>query len=155
MMSEVDGGWDYEMQGLGFNYRIPDILCALGISQLKRADVGLHKRNQIAQRYFEELSDLPIALPFIEPGSTHAFHLFVIQTDRRKELYDFLRSRGIFPQVHYIPIHQQPYYINRYGKKCFQIAENYYSRCLSIPMYPTLSDEDQDRVIAAIRSFYG
>ena len=154
-MTEYDGGWDYEMQVLGFNYRISDILCALGNSQLKRADESLDRRQKIADLYQKELSGLPLVLPHVESGSRHAYHLYVIRTEKRKELFDHLKMNDIYSQVHYIPVHQQPYYINRYGKQTFEQSENFYQECLSIPMYPTLTEEQQMRVIDSIKKFYG
>ena len=154
-MIEVDGGWDMEMQQLGYNYRMPDILCALGLSQLKRAEQSLERRIRIAERYREELRELPVSFQRIPVGYKHAYHLFVIRTEKRRELYDFLKLKNIYAQVHYIPVHQQPYYVSRYGKQSHSEAENYYRECLSIPMYQSLSDDDQAKVIEAIREFFG
>ena len=153
-MSEYDGGWDMEMQELGYNYRISDILCALGTSQLSRAEASMAKRTRIAARYRAELQDLPIILPAVRPGVTHGYHLFVIRTSKRKDLYDFLRSKGIYSQVHYIPVHEQPYYLNRYGKQSLPNAEAHYRECLSLPMFPSLSEDEQTQVIRAIRDFF-
>jgi UDP-4-amino-4,6-dideoxy-N-acetyl-beta-L-altrosamine transaminase len=153
-MTEVDGGWDMEMQELGYNYRMPDILCALGLSQLHRAEKSLENRKRIAERYLEELGGLPLQFQIVPAGLKHAYHLFVIRTAKRKELYDFLKTKNIYAQVHYIPIHQQPYYVSRYGKQSFKEAENYYRECLSIPMYHSLTESDQTRVIEAISEFF-
>lgn len=153
-MTEYDGGWDYELQSLGFNYRMPDILCALGTSQLLRAEEGLSRRQEIAARYSRELSDLPLQLPYVESGSTHAYHLYVIRSKRRAELFDHLKRSDIHAQVHYIPIHQQPYYLGRYGRQQLPVTEAYYQECLSLPMYPSLTEEEQTRVIGAIRGFH-
>jgi UDP-4-amino-4,6-dideoxy-N-acetyl-beta-L-altrosamine transaminase len=154
-LTENHGGWYYEMQTLGYNYRIPDINCALGISQLKRADRGLAKRQKIAQRYFDELKTLPVKLPQIKPSVHHAFHLFVIQTEKRKALYDYLKAKGIYTQVHYIPVHTMPYY-KKLGLQYepLPIAESYYEKCLSLPMYPSITDAELDYVIHAIKSFF-
>jgi UDP-4-amino-4,6-dideoxy-N-acetyl-beta-L-altrosamine transaminase len=153
-MADYDGPWDYEMQVLGYNYRIPDILCALGTSQLARAKENLLKRRRIAERYQEALSDLPIALPVELSSVNHAFHLYVIRTRDRDNLFNFLRERSIYAQVHYIPIHQQPYYIDRYGRQSFPKAESYYQQCLSLPMFPSLSGAEQERVIEVISDFF-
>jgi UDP-4-amino-4,6-dideoxy-N-acetyl-beta-L-altrosamine transaminase len=155
MLTENHGGWYYEMQELGYNYRIPDVLCALGISQLARADKGLERRNAIARRYDEELKGLPVILPKRTDDIEHAFHLYVIRTEKRKDLYDFLRTKNIFCQIHYIPVHTMPYY-RQFGWKQgdMPVAEQYYSQCLSIPMYPSLTDEQQTYVIDSIRSFF-
>jgi UDP-4-amino-4,6-dideoxy-N-acetyl-beta-L-altrosamine transaminase len=155
LLIENHGGWYYEMQALGYNYRLTDFQAALGISQLKRAEEGLKKRSEIAQKYHEELSDLPLILPKQFDHSTHAYHLFIIQTDDRKELYDFLKSKNIFAQVHYIPVHLMPYYKNLGWKKGdFPIAESYYEKCLSLPMFPSLSEKEQEYVIECILELY-
>ena len=152
LMEENHGGWYMEMQTLGYNYRIPDVLCALGSSQLLRADEGLKKRMEIANRYSESLKDCNIILPDYDAG--HAFHLYVIQTSRRKELYDFLKTQNIYCQVHYIPVHLHPYYKQLGNKKGdYPLSEKYYDACLSLPMYPTLKEEEQNYVIEKIKSF--
>jgi len=148
-----DGGWYYEMQELGYNYRLPDMLTALGISQLRRADEGLARRRAIAARYDAAFADIPAVQPLAgAPG--HAYHLYVIQVEDRKGLYEALRERQIFTQVHYIPVHTMPYY-QELGWKTgdFPHAEAYYAHCLSIPMFPSLTDEEQEYVIACIREF--
>lgn len=149
-----DGAWYYEMQSLGYNYRMPDLLCALGISQLDRADEGLKIRREIAKKYIKAFSGLPVTIPKSSLHKGHAFHLFVIQVDERKVLYDYLKGNGISAQIHYIPVHKQPYYVGLYGEQVFKHAEAYYESCLSIPMYPSLSSNDQDYVIETIVEFY-
>ncbi|MCX7862505.1 MAG: UDP-4-amino-4,6-dideoxy-N-acetyl-beta-L-altrosamine transaminase [Bacteroidales bacterium] len=156
LLSRYDGGWYYEMQMLGFNYRITDIQAALGISQLKRAQQGLIRRRQIAQVYLKELSNVgDIVLPYSNDTIKHAYHLFIIQTNYRKELYEFLRTKNIFCQVHYIPIHTFPFY-QQFGWKWgdFPVAESYYQKCLSLPMFPTLSDDEISYVIHCIKAFF-
>ncbi|HMK04891.1 MAG TPA: UDP-4-amino-4,6-dideoxy-N-acetyl-beta-L-altrosamine transaminase [Ferruginibacter sp.] len=152
LMEENHGGWYMEMQTLGYNYRIPDVLCALGVSQLSRAAEGLKRRHEIADRYTDAFAGLPITLPVYDKG--HAFHLYIIQTAKRKELYDHLRTKNIFCQVHYIPTHLMPYY-RQFGwkKGDFALAEKYYEQCLSLPMYPTLTEAEQQHVIQAIKTF--
>lgn len=154
-MSHSDGGWYMEMQALGMNYRIPDILCALGISQLKRIEQNLKNRRAIAQRYDQGLRGLPVKTPPTSERIRNAYHLYVIQTDRRKELYDFLKTRGVYCQVHYIPIYQQPYYIQKYGRQSLPATEHYYARTLSLPMYHSMTETDQAQVISLIREFFG
>ena len=151
---ESHGDWYYEMQSLGYNYRMPDLLCALGISQLDRAEENLISRRKIAKKYFKAFSGIPITIPksSLHPG--HAFHLFVIQVEERKAFYDYLKEKGINAQIHYIPVHKQPYYIEQYGEQVFKHAEEYYERCISIPIYPSLSNNDQDYVIETIVQFY-
>ena len=161
-MHENHGGWYMEMQELGYNYRISDILTALGISQLSRADEGLQKRQEIANRYdeaFRNLTNLKILNPAAyvinkDHNWLHAYHLYVIQIEKRKELYDFLRTKNIFAQVHYIPVHLMPYYQDLgFKKDDFPLAEAYYEMCLSLPMYPALTDEEQEYVIACVLEF--
>ena len=153
-MTKVDGGWYHEMQTLGYNGRISDILCALGTSQMKRIDSNLARRREIATRYSQELKSLPIKLPVFNDIPFHAFHLYVIRTENRKELYDFLFTKKIFPQVHYLPIYQHPFYIGKYGKQSKTNCDEYYRTCLSIPMYHGMTNDEQTRVIEAIREFY-
>ena len=152
LMEENHGGWYYEMQMLGYNYRLTDFQAALGISQLKRAEANLDRRRAIARRYDEELKDLDVIIPKEKFG--HAYHLYVIKGKDRKGLYDFLRSKQIYAQVHYIPIHFLPYYKNQGLKKGdYPNAESYYEQCLSLPMYPTLTDEEQGYVIERVLEF--
>ena len=149
-----DGGWYMEMQELGYNYRLPDFNCALGLSQLTRADEGLTRRRQLAARYDEAFAAVP-DLTALAPGTSgHAYHLYVIQVENRRGLYDFLKTKQIFAQVHYIPVHRMPYYEGLgWREGDFPLAENYYAHCLSIPMFPTLTDEEQDYVVACIKEF--
>jgi UDP-4-amino-4,6-dideoxy-N-acetyl-beta-L-altrosamine transaminase len=156
LLHENHGGWYYEMQTLGYNYRLTEMQAALGLSQLTRLNDSVSKRNKIAERYDKELKDLPIQLPKRKQNLLHAFHLYIIRTNRRKELYDFLRAKNIFCQVHYIPVHLMPYYQDAGFKKGdFPGAEKYYKECLSIPMYPSLEEKDLDFIIESIHSFFG
>lgn len=156
-LTRNDGGWYYEMQELGYNYRITEFQAALASSQLKRLDWSIERRNEIARRYDEALQNLPILTPYHKEGITHAFHLYVIEVhpSRRKVLYDYLREHQIFAQVLYIPAHTMPYYKSLGHKEgeC-PIAEDYYTRCLALPMYPSLTDEEQQHVIDTIWNFY-
>ncbi|WP_139922889.1 UDP-4-amino-4,6-dideoxy-N-acetyl-beta-L-altrosamine transaminase [Hymenobacter sp. DG01] len=150
-----DGGWYMEMQELGYNYRMPDMLCALGISQLTRAEEGLQRRRELAARYDAAFADTP-GVQLLAPAAGHAYHLYVIQAADRKGLYDFLREKQIFAQVHYIPVHTMPYYQQLgWQPGDFPLAETYYAHCLSIPLFPSLSDEEQLYVIDCIREFVG
>ncbi len=154
LMHKNDGGWYYEMQELGYNYRITDFQAALGTSQLKRADEGLNRRREIAQTYFDAFKNNSNIKGQSGVVEGHAYHLYIIEVEKRKELYDFLRSKNIFCQVHYIPVHTLPYYENLGWKQGdFEKAENYYKRCLSLPMYPTLTKVEQAFVIEQINSF--
>ncbi|MCK8493084.1 UDP-4-amino-4,6-dideoxy-N-acetyl-beta-L-altrosamine transaminase [Spirosoma sp. RP8] len=150
------GGWYMQLQELGYNYRLTDMQAALGTSQLKRVDAMMARRQAIAQRYDEAFANSPLSIIVPPKGVSHAYHLYIIQVDDRKELYDFLRARNIMAQVHYIPVHLMPYY-QQFGWKPgdFPNAEHYYARCLSLPMFPTLTDDEQDYVIASVKEFVG
>ncbi len=156
LLTRNDGGWYYEMQDLGYNYRITDFQAALGVSQLKRLDWSVQRRNEIACKYDEAFKDSPIKTPYRAENITHAFHLYIIQVeaDKRKGLYDFLRSNKIFAQVLYIPAHTMPYY-RQFGWKNgdMPVAEEYYRHCLALPMFPTLTDEEQEWVIENVKKF--
>ena len=151
LLLENHGGWYHEMQELGYNYRLSDIQAALGISQLKRANDGLKRRKEIAYRYDAAFgkSGSRITTPVYKEG--HAFHLYVIQVEDRLDLYNHLRKNNIFAQVHYIPAHTMPYYKRSgYKKGDFPLSEKYYEHCLSLPMYPTLTHQEQDYVIETV-----
>ena len=152
LLQKNDGGWYYEMQDLGFNYRLTDFQAALGITQLARADKGLERRQEIARRYDEAFRNIPdIKIPKREKDLYHAFHLYIIQIPDRKGLYDFLHENGIYAQVHYVPLHLMPYYQHLGNKKGdLPVVEEYYDHCLSLPMYPTLTDEEQSYVIEKV-----
>jgi len=152
-MQEMHGPWYYEMQDLGYNYRLTDFQAALGISQLSRADAGIQRRREIAQKYDEAFAETDLQLIRPKDGIGHAYHLYIIQTEDRKSLYEALREKGIYCQVHYVPVHLMPYYQDQgYWKGMFPHAENYYSQCLSLPMYPSLSNEQQDYVIQSVKA---
>lgn len=153
-MTENDGGWYYQMKELGYNYRITDFQSALGLSQLSRADGNLKKRNQIASKYDNAFASLGITKQNRDQDFYNAYHLYIIEVKDRKGLYDHLRSRNIFCQVHYIPLHTMPYYKAQGWKEGdFKHAEIYYSGCMSLPMYPTLTDEEQDFVIQSVKEY--
>lgn len=152
--TENHGPWYYEMQELGFNYRLTDIQSALGISQLRRAEQNLKKRIQIAQKYDKAFENTSIQTPKINKDIVHAYHLYVIRSENRDELYKHLHRLNIIAQVHYIPVHYQPYYRNQgWEKGDLPVAEEFYRQCLSIPLYPTLRDDEQDYVIQKILEF--
>ena len=148
------GGWFMELQELGYNYRLTDMQAALGMSQLQRVDAMLDRRREIAKRYDNAFVDTTITTIVPPEGVGHAYHLYVVQVGDRKGLYDFLRERNIMAQVHYIPVHLMPYY-RQFGWKPgdFPNAERYYARCLSLPMFPTLTDEEQTYVIDSVLEF--
>lgn len=155
--------WIYEMPAPGFNYRLPDILCALGLSQLAKLDRFAARRRALAARYAEALKPLaPIVRPAARPDwSDPVLHLMVALIDfaaagkTRRQVVDELRARGVGSQVHYIPVHTQPYYRDRYGPMDLPGAEEWYRTCLSLPLYPGMADEDVDRVILALSGVLG
>lgn len=155
LLHKNDGGWYYEMQELGYNYRITDFQAALGISQLKRAQAGLDRRQEIARRYNDMFSPIKgIQTPYVDGKAYHAYHLYVIQVEDRPGLYHFLHENNIYAQVHYVPLHLMPYY-QQFGNKegDLPVVEDYYAHCLSLPMYPTLTEEEQDYVINKVIEF--
>ena len=148
-------GWYMEMQTLGFNYRLTDFQAALGTSQLKRADEGLRKRRTIASNYANAFKDVSFVKGQSGVVEGHSYHLYIIEVENRLELYNYLRENKIFAQIHYIPCHLMPYYRQLGWKEGdLPTAESYYKRCISLPMYPTLSLEEQNFVIELIYSFY-
>ena len=153
-MTEDHGAWYYEMQALGFNYRLTDIQSALGITQLAKNDAGVVRRNEIANTYKDAFKD-KITFQSLPKHAYNAHHLFIIEVENRKGLYDFLRTYKIFAQIHYIPVHTLPYYKEiGYNSANLSQSENYYSKCLSLPMYPTLTNEEQVFVIEKINEYY-
>jgi len=155
LSKESQGEWYYEMKELGFNYRLTDFQAALGISQLKRADQGLIRRKKIAEGYNEAFADKEYIKGQSGVVEGHAYHLYIIEVNNRDGLYRHLRAHNIHPQVHYIPVHLMPYY-RKLGWKEGDMpnAEKYYSRCLSLPIFPSLTDEEQIKVINTINEFY-
>ena len=147
--------WYMEMQELGFNYRLTDFQAALGLSQLKRADEGLQRRREIAQTYYEAFKNKSFIKGQSGVVEGHAYHLYIIEVENRLGLYNFLRTQNIFAQIHYIPCHLMPYY-RQFGWKAGDMpnSENYYKHCISLPMYPTLSFEEQTFVINKILNYY-
>lgn len=155
LLHENHGGWYYEMLELGYNYRMPDINAALGISQLKRANEGLKRRNEIAIKYNEAFKNTSIITPKVETNVYHAYHLYIVQVEKRKQLYEYLQKHSIYPQIHYIPVHLQPYYRNLgWNLGDFPIAEKYYESCISLPIYPSLTNHEQDHIIERVIEFY-
>jgi UDP-4-amino-4,6-dideoxy-N-acetyl-beta-L-altrosamine transaminase len=165
IMHENHGGWYYEMHELGYNYRLSDVQAALGMTQLgmteigtaalgsegSRAERGLARRRMIAERYYAAFEGTNVIAKRPDPRFHHAYHLFVVEVAHRKACYDALRSKGIYAQVHYIPVHLQPYYRNLGWKQgMMPYAEAYYECCLSLPMFPALTDAEQQYVIDAM-----
>lgn len=156
MKDKTDGPWHYEIQGLGYNYRISDVMCALGRSQLKKLDRFVAKRREVAARYNEELSNVKgIILPYQKKGCNSSWHLYTIQVEdnRRLEVYTKMKEAGIGVDVHYLPVYRHPYYQeNGYSGVCCPNAEKVYSQILSIPIFYQLSYEQQTYVIDTIKS---
>jgi dTDP-4-amino-4,6-dideoxygalactose transaminase len=159
LQETAEGAWYYEMQALGFNYRITDLQCALGLSQLKKLDRFVARRRDIATRYTKAFAGVPeIITPSERPHAQSSYHLYVLQFDfgrleiDRATMFASLRGRKIGAQVHYIPVHLQPYMRHTlgYGRGDFPRAERYYDRCLTIPLFPKMSDGDAQRVIDTV-----
>jgi len=149
--------WLYEMHLLSANHRITDIQCALGRSQLSKADEWIMQRTRLVQRYDQSFLEDEFITPQQHPVSgAPSYHLYVVKARDRDALYRHLHQQGILVQVHYIPIHFQPYYQRKYGYQSgdFPICEDFYQQALSLPLYPGLTDQEQDRVIDQIRGFY-
>lgn len=150
--------WWYEMPEIGFNYRIPDVLCALGLSQLAKLDRFVARRRALTARYVERLAELSprVRLATSPDHSDPALHLLTVLIDfdaigiSRRMVVDGLKAHGVGSQVHYIPVHQQPYYVKRYGKLDLPGAQAWYDRCLTLPLYPAMADSDVDRVVDAL-----
>ena len=152
------GQWFYEMVFLGFNYRLPDIACALGLSQLGKLEANLARRRAIAARYGRELGELPLTLPVVREGIDPAWHLYPIRlrpgslSAGRGEIFRALRAENIGVNVHYIPVHQHPYYRKRFpaNEGMFPIAEGAYQQLISLPMFHSMTDDDVADVIHAV-----
>lgn len=157
MTHEADGPWYYQQIDIGFNYRMTELQAALGISQMDRLDQYIARRHQLAARYNDLLAALPVSVPWQHADSYSGLHLYVITlqlgkiTKTHREVFESLREQGIGVNVHYIPVHTQPYY-ERMGFKPedFPLAQDYYRQAISIPMFQTMTDEQQDLVVAAI-----
>lgn len=158
MTQSMDGPWYYQQVALGYNYRMTDLQAALGVSQMTRLNHYVKRRHEIAVRYNELLADLPITRPWQHPDSYSAYHLYVIRLQLDKierthlQVFEALRAKDIMVNVHYIPVHTQPYYQNMGFKQGdYPEAERYYREAISIPMHPTLTTDEQDFVINALR----
>lgn len=152
---DVYPGWYMEMQTLGFNYRLTDLQASLGISQIRRAEQGVSKRKEIAKRYVKAFDKVRFIKTQLEFTDSHAYHLFVIEVENRVGLYNYLREKNIYAQVHYMPCHLMPYYRELGWKEGdMPIAENYYRNCISLPIFPTLTEQEQEYVIEIILNFY-
>lgn len=148
-------GWYMEMQTLGYNYRLTDFQAALGITQLAKADQGMVRRREIAAIYQKAFEGKEYIKGQSGNINGHAYHLYVLEVEDRLGLYNFLRTKSIFTQIHYIPCHLMPYYREQGWKEGdLPKSEQYYKNCISLPMYPTLSETEQQFVIQTIKQFY-
>jgi perosamine synthetase len=148
------GGWYYEINSLGYNYRLTDIQSALGLAQMNHLDRFIERRNEIASRYRELLQDTPVSLPpAAASGYRHGYHLFVIEVDERRRVFDELRDAGIGVQVHYVPVHHHPI-SQDIGMNAGDLphCDHHYARSISLPIHPGLTDEQQDRVVEVLLS---
>jgi len=160
MNNSTDESWYYEQQSLGYNYRMSDIHAALGLSQIKRIERFIYARQKIASHYHDKLKDLPIILP--KYNSDSAWHLYVVKIDEqktsivRKTIYDKMIKSGVGVNVHYIPVHLQPFYQDKgFVKGDFPESERYYKNALSLPIFPSLTEQQQEIVINALHdAFY-
>jgi UDP-4-amino-4,6-dideoxy-N-acetyl-beta-L-altrosamine transaminase len=155
MTKAPDGPWYYQQIELGYNYRMTELQAALGVSQTTRLDEYVARRHALARRYDALLADLPVVTPWQHPDSYSGLHLYVIRLQARQAhaaVFDALRAAGIGVNLHYLPVHTQPYY-QRMGFKegDFPESERYYAEAISLPMYPTMTEAQQDEVIAALR----
>lgn len=151
MRAASPGAWYYEQQHLGYNYRLTDLQARLGESQLERLDDYVERRNVLAARYDWLLADLPVTRPVVRPGRRSAYHLYVVRVPRRDALFAHMRAAGIGVNVHYAPVYLQPYYRDLgFGPGLCPEAEAYAGETLTLPLYPTLSEAEQDRVVAAL-----
>lgn len=146
------GGWYYEIDEVGYNYRLTDVQAALGLSQLPKLDRFIARRNEIAARYREALAHLPVRLPPSAPqGWVHGYHLFAIQVENRRAVYDALRSDGVATQVHYVPIHHHPVSADiGIGPGELPACDAVYDGLLSLPVFPDLTDEHVEHVVVAL-----
>jgi UDP-4-amino-4,6-dideoxy-N-acetyl-beta-L-altrosamine transaminase len=161
MEGENQGAWYYQQLELGFNYRMTDLQAALGTSQMTRLDDFVARRRELAKRYDRSLSDLPLILPWQSPETCSAFHLYVVKVDPaktitpRRQVFDILRAANIGVNVHYIPVHTQPYYKKRgFAEGMFPVAEQYYAEAISLPMFAGMTEEQQDWVIGTLRGCF-
>ncbi len=152
IMSQDHGSWYYEQIELGYNYRITDIQAALGSSQLKKIDGFIKKRREIAKFYDIHLLFEKVSTPYQAPNQHSSFHLYVIQVDNKKMVFEHLKKADVGVNVHYIPIHLQPYY-KKMGFKLgdFPIAESYYDRCITLPLHPGLTDQEIQYIISTVK----
>jgi dTDP-4-amino-4,6-dideoxygalactose transaminase len=151
-----EGGWVYDIPNLGFNYRLTDLQAALGASQLDRLDAFVARRNELATRYRTALEGSAVVCPpGAPPGYLHGYHLFVVQVAQRRQVYDAMRDAGIGVQVNFVPTYRFSVYAGDQDPPSFPVTEDVYAGILSLPMFPGLTDEQQDFVVDTLLSVVG
>ena len=153
MVTASQGPWYYQQVALGYNYRLSDLHAALGLSQLSKLDSFIHRRTELALRYQQKLAGLPLTLPTLDNQSKSAWHIYMVEVTehQRKEVFESLQQKGVGVNVHYIPIHLHPYYQQLGFKQGdFPVTEKFYQHALTLPLYPSLSDQQQNIVIDAL-----
>jgi dTDP-4-amino-4,6-dideoxygalactose transaminase len=153
MEGEPAGAWDYQQVTLGFNYRMTDLQAALGVSQMGRLDAFVARRQQLADRYDSLLDGLGLVLPGRDAQASSAWHLYVVRVPgERARVFDTLRGLGIGVNVHYIPVHTQPYYRQLgFRDGDFPAAEQYYRNAITLPLFAAMTEAQQDEVVAALK----
>lgn len=161
MTHEPDGEWYYQQIDLGYNYRMTDFQAALGYSQMNRVEAFVARRREIAKRYNEMLQGLPLRTPYQSPATNSSWHLYVVRVDfgkvcfSKQELFEKMREHGVQLNLHYIPVHLQPYYeALGFKKGDFPVSEQYYEETLSLPIYYDLTDDQQDEVVKALQEVF-
>jgi UDP-4-amino-4,6-dideoxy-N-acetyl-beta-L-altrosamine transaminase len=158
MSQKSDGPWYYQQIDLGFNYRMTDLQAALGLKQLERLNTFVARRRELARRYDALLDELPVRTPWQHPDTNSAWHLYVLRlqleetSPSRRQVFEYLREKGIGVNVHYIPVHTQPYYRRMdFDWGMFPAAEKYYQEAITLPLFPAMTEEEQDRVVDSLR----
>ena len=162
MTKKADGPWYYQQIELGFNYRMTDIQSALGYAQMERLDAFVARRRELAKRYDELLADLPLRTPKQSADTNSSWHIYVVRLDKTRvrksktEIFEAMKVRGVTLNLHYIPVHMQPYYqALGFKQGDFPVSERYYEEAFTLPLYYELSDEQQDAVVGALREVLG
>lgn len=158
MTKEADGPWYYQQIDLGFNYRMTELQAALGLSQLAKVDKFVARRRQLAERYNELLKDLPLKLPYQNPDTDSSWHLYIVRVDfnkikkTKKDIFAEMKAKGVCLNLHYIPVHTQPYYQNLGFKNGdFPVSEKYYEEAFTLPLYYSLTDEQQEYIVSTLK----